>query len=164
MNAHAESRPIVVGVDGSPQSIEALREAAELARLLDAPLQALNAWQFPVGYDGGFPKEMWSPEAESERLLESAIGAAFPDGRPAGLAVTSAAGPAAGVLVDKSREACMLVLGSRGRGGFAGLLLGSVSTSCAQHAHCPVLIMHGPARRTDALNPDRARDRLQPTI
>jgi nucleotide-binding universal stress UspA family protein len=59
-------------------------------------------------------------------------------------------GPPARTLIEESRNAFMLVLGSRGHGGFAGLLLGSVSTACAQHAHCPVLIMHGPTPAADA--------------
>jgi nucleotide-binding universal stress UspA family protein len=61
-----------------------------------------------------------------------------------------AAGPPAAVLIKKSETASMLVLGSRGRGGFAGLLLGSVSTACSQHAHCPVLVMHSMKPHKDA--------------
>jgi nucleotide-binding universal stress UspA family protein len=57
-------------------------------------------------------------------------------------------GNPAKVLIDRSTGAQMLVVGSRGHGGFAGLLLGSVSSKCAEHAHCPVLIVHG--SRTDA--------------
>ena len=78
MNTHQDHRPIIVGVDGSSSSIEALRAAADLARVWDAPLEAVTAWQFPVGFDGSFPAEMWSPGADAESLLSSAVAAAFP--------------------------------------------------------------------------------------
>jgi Universal stress protein family. len=50
------------------------------------------------------------------------------------------------VLIEESAHASMLILGSRGHGGFVGMLLGSVSAACAEHAHCPVLVMHGAER------------------
>lgn len=68
--------------------------------------------------------------------------------RPAGMRLIVQEGNPAKVLIDHSTGAQMLVVGSRGHGGFAGLLLGSVSSKCAEHAHCPVLIVHG--TRTDA--------------
>ena len=147
MNTPPDNRPIIVGVDGSPSSIDALRAAADLAQESGAPLEAITAWQFPIGFDGSFAFEKWSPEVDAQTLLASAISVAFPEGRPERLTSKTVLGPAAGVLVDESEGAAMLVLGSRGRGGFAGMLLGSVSTACAQHARCPVLIMHGPAPR-----------------
>ena len=168
MSRQADKRPIIVAVDGSPSSIEALRKASELARALDAPLEAVTAWQFPMGFDGaGYATQTWSPEAESQTLLNSAVETAFPDGPPADLRLTVTAGPAAGVLIDKSNDAAMLVMGSRGRGGFAGLLLGSVSTACAQHAHCPVLIMRGPERPSKKTKKTKNRgavEDLQPTV
>lgn len=148
MDGTLDRRPVIVGVDGSPRSIDALRKAAEMARLLDAPITAVTAWQFPITFDGNFPTEVWSPEGEAERILSAGIGTAFPDERPERLTAVTIAGPAASVLITASENASMLVLGSRGRGGFAGLLLGSVSTACAQHARCPVLVMHGSPRTT----------------
>ncbi|KAA9111410.1 universal stress protein [Microbacterium rhizomatis] len=133
-------KPIVVGVDGSPGSIDALRKAAELARALQLPLRAVTAWQFPVTYDGSLT-ETWVPETAARELLDSAIESAFDHEPPLALTTATVAGPSARSLITESEHASMLVVGSRGRGGFVGLLLGSVSTSCAQHAHCPVLIM-----------------------
>lgn len=150
MNDVIHKRPVVVGVDGSPSSIDALRKAVELAEPLGSPVEAVIAWQFPPLYDASFAVEGWSPDADAREILARAIDIAFPAGRPRDLKQAVVAGPAAHALIGKSADAAMLVLGSRGRGGFTGLLLGSVSTACAQHAECPVLIMHAPrSRRAD---------------
>jgi nucleotide-binding universal stress UspA family protein len=139
----AARKPILVGVDDSPSSIAALRKATELGAALGVPVQAVTVWHSPVTFDGSFATEIWSPEREAEEILEASVGTAFPDGPPELFSAAIIPGPTAAALIDKSRDAEMLVLGSRGRGGFRGLLLGSVSAACAQHAHCPVLIMHG---------------------
>lgn len=144
MDTPTEARgAIVVGVDDSPSSIAALRKAAELGAVLDLPIEAVTVWHSPATFDGTFATEVWSPEREAEEILDASLENAFPEGLPARVSATVVAGPTAAALIDKSSTAEMLVLGSRGRGGFRGLLLGSVSAACAQHAHCPVLIMHG---------------------
>jgi nucleotide-binding universal stress UspA family protein len=140
---NSTARTILVGVDASASSVAALRKAAELAAALDAPIEAVTVWHAPATFDGTFAAEVWSPEAEAQEVLNASLAAAFPDGPPADLTATIIPGPTASSLIEKSRGAGMLVLGSRGRGGFRGLLLGSVSAACAQHARCPVLIMHG---------------------
>lgn len=150
MNDNTDQRSIIVGVDGSAGSIDALRKGAELAHALDAPLEAVTVWQFPALYDGSFVAANWSPEEDAKDVLIAAIAAAFPDGAPEGLKRTIVAGPAAAALIELSADAAMIVVGSRGRGGFLGLLLGSVSTACAQHARCPVLIMHAPHSDTSS--------------
>lgn len=150
MVTSTEPKPIVVGVDGSSSSIAALRKAAEFALMMNVPLEAVTAWQFPVTYDASFPTGDWSPEGDAEDVLTDAIERAFPDGRPEGLRTSIRPGPVAASLIDLSDHASMLVLGSRGRGGFVGLLLGSVSATCAQHARCPVLIMHEPKKAAAA--------------
>ncbi len=143
MNTHDSSR-ILVGVDGSDESIEALRGAAKIATALGVHLQAVTTWEYPVTLGGYFPIDNWSPEHDASQILTDAIKRAFGDKPPADLVQTTLQGPPARVLIDESEHASMLVLGSRGHGGFAGLLLGSVSAACAEHAQCPVLIMHGP--------------------
>ena len=145
MDHKADPQPIIVGVDGSQSSIDALKMAAELARLLGAPIHAVTVWQVPIGFEGTSSAGMWSPAGEAGRILSEAIQTAFPAGQPENLSRMIVAGHAASVLIKRSEDASMLVVGSRGRGGFIGLLLGSVSTECAQYARCPVLIM-----RTDA--------------
>jgi nucleotide-binding universal stress UspA family protein len=85
----------------------------------------------------------WDPAANAQSALDNAIAAAFGLAPLAELNTAVIEGTAAGVLLAASVEADMLVLGSRGHGGFAGLLLGSVSAACAEHAKVPVLVIHG---------------------
>lgn len=131
---------IVVGVDGSRSSVAALRYAAGMATALDAPLEAVIAWTYPAFADPAVLAH-WSPEHDAEEILEAAIAEAFGDSVPDGLVRTALPGPAARALIELSETSAMLVLGSRGHGGFVGMLLGSVSSACAAHAHCPVLIV-----------------------
>jgi nucleotide-binding universal stress UspA family protein len=139
-----ESRdPIVVGLDGSPQSRQALRWAAEMARLLDAPINVVTAWQYPTTYGYASPLPDWNPETDMRRVQTEAIAGVFGHEAPAGLTQLLEPGSAAAVLLRAAETALMLVVGSRGHGGFAGLLLGSVSATVAEHAACPVLIVHG---------------------
>jgi nucleotide-binding universal stress UspA family protein len=85
----------------------------------------------------------WDPAAAMEKAAVDTLDQVFGAHRPADLQVTVQEGHATKVLLDAGRGARMLVLGSRGHGGFAGLLLGSVSSACAQHATCPVVVVHG---------------------
>lgn len=135
-------RRIVVGVDGSDPSKQALRWAAQLAEKYDATLDAVATWHIPVSY-GIAPVPIWDPEQDTAKCLTQVVDDVFGTQRPAGLALHVVQGNAAGVLVDKSQGAFMVVVGSRGHGGFAGLLLGSVSSAVAEHAACPVLVVHG---------------------
>ena len=136
---------IVVGVDGSEQSVQALRWAQRLAASTGARLDAVAAWQFPVATAWGtaaIPMNL-DPEHDMEKVLTETVDSVFGSDRPAGLQLIVDQGHPARVLVDRSAGALMLVVGSRGHGGFAGLLLGSVSAYAAEHAHCPVLVVHG---------------------
>lgn len=136
---------IVVGVDGSPLSIEALRWAARLEPTVGGPITAAIVWQFPAaGVIGAYPSMEWSPEADAREVLQQSLQEAYGDKLPAGLSTLVASGPAAHVLIENTRNARLLIVGSRGLGGFVGLLLGSVSAACAEHADCPVLVLHTP--------------------
>jgi nucleotide-binding universal stress UspA family protein len=143
---NSSSQPVarvVVGVDGSSQSKRALRWAAAVAASFDAEIDAVAAWQVPA-MTGWTPAAVaWNPKQDMEQCLTEAVDDVFGANRPAKLRLTVHEGHAAQVLIRASKGASMVVVGSRGHGGFAGLLLGSVSASVAEHAHCPVLVIHG---------------------
>ena len=137
---------IVVGVDGSEGSQRALRWAIDEARRRDASLEIVHAWHVPYGastaYLGVAPFDPQPMEDAEQRLLDEVVDRE--DTR--GLDVTRllVCEGAARALVDAAKGADLLVVGSRGRGGFAGLLLGSVSQTVTHHAPCPVVVV--PAR------------------
>nr|QLK00432.1 universal stress protein [Micromonospora carbonacea] len=138
------NRPVVVGMDGSPSSLVAAEHAAQQAAWRSRPLLLVHGYLHPLGYgvpinpyDLGVP----APTEESRRMLDRT--AAELRGRWPGVDVDVrqvAGGPAA-TLVEESRRAELVVVGSRGLGGFAGLLLGSVSAQVAGHGRCPVLVV-----------------------
>jgi nucleotide-binding universal stress UspA family protein len=82
----------------------------------------------------------WRPEREANAAARETIGEVYGDSHALSLRVMP--GPTAPILIEASRTAAMLVVGSRGHGGFTGLLLGSVSAACAERAQCPVLVVH----------------------
>jgi nucleotide-binding universal stress UspA family protein len=141
---------IVVGVDHSAGAKAALQFALEEARLRQATLRVVHAYQF--GYIGAIGLEGAPPAlgGELEDFRQAAAAALDETLREVGAETDGVAierrvdqGSAAAVLVEESRGADLLVVGSRGHGGFAQLLLGSVSQQCAQHAFCPVVIVRG---------------------
>ncbi len=134
---------IVVGVDGSWHSQQALRWGAHFAAIFGARLEAAIAWEFPSSYGWASVPPEWNPDQDMEKILEDTVRAVFGDQPPAGLQRQVHEGGAARVLLEAAKGAIMLVVGSRGHGGFAGLLLGSVSANVAEHASCPVLVIHG---------------------
>lgn len=142
-NPTPEQRRIVVGVDGSDHSKLALRWAARLATTYDAELTALAAWHYPVAYGVGGLDAAWDPQRDASKCLTQAVDDVFGPDRPAHLEMLVQHGNTAQLLLDHSKGALMLVVGSRGHGGFTGLLLGSVSAAVAEHAACPVLVVHG---------------------
>ena len=143
----SESQPqrprVVVGVDGSASSESALRWARRIAVAEGADIDVVGAWAWPsVMGVAGTPLE-YSPQADIEKELTEAVDEVFGADRPAGLKVRAVEGGAAHVLIEASRDALMVIVGSRGLGGFLALLLGSVSGHVAEHAFCPVLVVHG---------------------
>ncbi|HEU4449034.1 MAG TPA: universal stress protein [Gaiellaceae bacterium] len=153
---------IVAGVDGSPGAAAALRWALDEARLRGATLHVVHAWRLPLyaaapeaAFAGVTPASE-RLDAEVEAVLAEQASGVVDDAvasleRESGgdlgveLRVEAVRGPAAGVLLERAAGADALVVGSRGHGGFAGLLLGSVSQQCVQHAPCPVVVVPAPA-------------------
>jgi nucleotide-binding universal stress UspA family protein len=142
------ARRIVVGVDGSPSAGEALRWAVRQAQLTGAGVEAVIAWHLPL-MAGGYA---WPPVGVLEstdfgqlagRVLDSAITEALGPAAPVPVTRVVTEGNPAQVLLDRSADADLLVVGSRGHGGFAEALLGSVSQHVVHHAACPVVIIRG---------------------
>ena len=133
---------ITVGVDGSPEARAALLFALEEAQLRGAGVEAVLAYS-PLPYlaDDVVLRQEEITEGQAEELLRKEVepaAAGFP-----GISVTTRAvvGPPARTLIEMSEDSDLLVVGSRGRGGFSGLLLGSVSQQCVHHATCPVVVV-----------------------
>lgn len=141
---------VLVGVDTSDASIEALRRAVDEARWRDAALELLYAFSppepiagFPVPVERGTDRVDMDAEYNKARDHLAAWLAGLEldtDGLEVEWTVVADKRPSR-ALVDRSADADLTVVGSRGRGGFAGLRLGSVSEQVARHAHCPVLIV-----------------------
>ncbi len=141
---------IVVGVDGSPGSVAALSWAVDLAAQTGAEVEAVTSWELTYGWIDGYAPdvERWAEEAQrtATARLEQAVSAVTPPGgAQVAVARTVVEGPPAQALLDAAKDADVLVVGSRGRGGFAGLLLGSVSQQCVHHARVPVVVVPQPA-------------------
>jgi nucleotide-binding universal stress UspA family protein len=134
---------IVVGVDGSPASQQALRWATAEAGRRGAALDVVHAWMTP--YPLNAPDYFTDPapfEARGAEVLEHALAAlTLPDPAPTEVRRVLVQGYPSKALLQAAAGAALLVVGSRGRGGFSGLLLGSVSQNCVQHAPCPVAVV-----------------------
>ncbi len=138
-----ETKPVVVGVDGSADSIRALKWAAEYAERSGAPLEAMTVFQVPVVWGGPYAMRDLPDSEDMERrareMLAETVSSVL--GEDAAVEQRVETGHTAYALVTASRRAQLIVVGSRGHGGFTGLLLGSVSQYCVTHARCPVLVM-----------------------
>jgi nucleotide-binding universal stress UspA family protein len=145
--AATDTRPVLVGVDGSPASLVALRWAAGEAKLRGVPLRVVHAWTIPVGMLSGYyaiPIDAVK-EAAQNVLDEAAEAAVEPSG---GVPVLRelANGNASAALLTMAAETQLLVVGARGHGGFTGLALGSTSHQCVVHAPCPTAVIREPVK------------------
>ncbi|MHA7223070.1 universal stress protein [Arthrobacter sp. RHLT1-20] len=144
MTEARDVRTIVVGVDGSAASVEALRRAQSLAEQLSATVIALASWDVPPVYDGYVAMGIDDFDVRAGEILQESMVTAFGAEPPANVEARLVQGHPRHTLIEASRDADMLVVGRRGHGGFGGLLLGSVSSALVAHAHCPVLVVHTP--------------------
>ncbi|WP_433532629.1 universal stress protein [Micromonospora sp. CA-263727] len=143
------NRPVVVGVDGSPPSLVAAEHAAQAAVWRSRPLHLVHGYLHPLGY--GVPINPYevgvpSPTEDGRKMLEQTAAELVDRWPGLTVQVRQVAGGPGATLVEESRRAELVVVGSRGLGGFAGLLLGSVGTQVAAHGHCPVLVVRPPDR------------------
>lgn len=136
-----DAKPVIVGVDGSPHSVRALKWAADYAQRLEAPLEAVATWQAPVVYGDMYvsAQDYVGAEEQARAGLAESVREALGEG--AQITETVEQGHPSYVLVEASKDAELLVVGSRGFGSFKGTLLGSVSQYCVTHARCPVMVV-----------------------
>ena len=136
-----QERRIVVGVDGSDASKQALRWAIRQAKLTGSSVDAVTAWHYPSTYGWAAGDGVIDVEGNAKQTLTEALNevSGLEPEVPVRPLVTE--GHAAEVLLRAAKGAELLVVGSRGHGGFASALLGSVSMYCVLHAHCPVLVL-----------------------
>jgi nucleotide-binding universal stress UspA family protein len=153
---------IVVGVDGSEPARDALAWALAQARLRGSSVRVVCAWSIamPV-YSGmglavaGVPELEESFQLAAEQTLRETLASLTDEARGLRIETSAVGGMPARVLVDAAQGAELLVVGSRGHGGFTGLLLGSVSQQCAQHAPCPVVVVKDEPRGAAQDEPHR---------
>jgi len=137
-------RRIVVGVDGSAPSKAALAWAVRQAQLTGAAVEAIIAWEYPATYGYALPA---APEINynfgevAAEVVANTIAEVCGQGEPVKINSRVVEGNAAQALLDASAGAEMLVVGSRGHGGFVEALLGSVGQHCVHHATCPVVVI-----------------------
>jgi nucleotide-binding universal stress UspA family protein len=147
-------RRIVVGVDGSDTSRRAFEWAVETGRISDRPVEAILAWGYFHSVRDPFVPCAFASDplpVAARRVIDSIIESTDTDGLPAPVVRTVAKGGAAAAILDAAEDASLVVVGSRGIGGFAGLLLGSVSHQVVHHAACPVIVVPSSHRTTAAV-------------
>jgi nucleotide-binding universal stress UspA family protein len=137
---------IVVGVDGSAGSREALRWAFTEAKLRNDALEAVIVWQYPITASLPTFGAMNTPDDFEVDARSTLLAILADEGisaeAPIPVSTLVAEGNPARALLDASEGADLLVVGSRGHGGFAGVLVGSISQQCVHHAKCPVVVVH----------------------
>lgn len=132
---------ILVCIDDSPNARRALRWALDHARD-DDQIVALHVWHMPVA--GGFDSTFLDPavfEEGARQTAEAVVGDVVTDDESERVSIRVLSGHASGTIVEEGRDADLLVLGSRGRGGFVGLVVGSVTSGVVNHAPCPVVVV-----------------------
>ncbi|MFJ5837662.1 universal stress protein [Streptomyces shenzhenensis] len=140
---------IVVGVDGSAASKEALRWAAREAGLTGAGLRVVTAWRLPVTYGYAPDYSGIGYQDRARETLDGVVGEVLGPAPRLTVDARVVEGHPAPVLLAAAREADLLVVGSHGHGAFAGMLLGSTAQHCTQHAPCPVVVVpSGTVRRS----------------
>jgi nucleotide-binding universal stress UspA family protein len=140
----AQGERVVVGVDGSNSSRLALEWAANQAHRTGARLRVVAAWDWPASYGWTVPIPAdYNPEADSRSMVIGLVEEVQKIHTDLPVEWSTIQGHPAPVLIEVSKDADLLVVGSRGHGEFAGMLLGSVSEHCAAAGHCTVVVVRG---------------------
>jgi nucleotide-binding universal stress UspA family protein len=138
---------IVVGIDGSHHSTRALEWALKEAALEHAPLTVLTVHAVPASPWTGNPVLMGGDPEDEEKMLQAAeeltrrVTNQLGESVPESITVRAISGFPSQSLIEASRDADLVVVGSRGAGGFAKLMVGSVTSQVVEHAHCPVVVV-----------------------
>lgn len=134
---------VVVGVDGSDASMAALQWALRYAAQSAATVDAVGTWDYPTAHATGalVSDSQNDRKRRAQESLDSVVAGVAATTPNVQVNARAVLGHPASVLIGAANGADLLVVGSRGRGGFAGLLLGSVSAQCVRHAHCPVVVV-----------------------
>ncbi|MDI6105652.1 universal stress protein [Actinoplanes sp. NEAU-A12] len=146
-NSSDNTHRIVVGVDGSPGSKNALAWAMNQARLTGATVEAITTWQDPAKHGTAYGWTSAAFEGDTYatamvKALDDAVAeVTTPMSHPVTVLAQVVEGHPAEALVHAAKGAELLVVGSRGHGTFASIMLGSVSHHCVQHATCPVVVV-----------------------
>jgi nucleotide-binding universal stress UspA family protein len=162
VDAELRGPRVVVGIDFSPGARAALLFALHDAARRGVPVEAVSAYRPPDYWMDFYAVASYQPDQIRDAALDrlrSFVAEVLPDGPqpPPEVHMHAATGTAADVLTLESRDADLLVVGSRGHGGFTSMLLGSVSMQCAQHASCPVTVVHSPEAHHQRLHLRRSR-------
>jgi len=145
----AAQQRIVVGIDGSEHSRRALRWALRQARLSGASVDMVTAWRYPASYGLAVIGADPGLELEARTMLTNELTAVGEEASGVEVRELVGEGPPVQVLLESAKGADLLIIGSRGRGGFASAVLGSVSLACVLHAPCPVLVFRGDEDKDD---------------
>jgi nucleotide-binding universal stress UspA family protein len=138
--ANEANHRVVAGVDGSAASLRAIEWAVRHAELIGATLEIVTAWEWPNTFGWSVIPSEFNPKQDAQKLLESLV-ASLREAHPH-VAITwkVVEGHPAPVLLNASKGADLLVVGSRGHGEFVGMLIGSTSEHCVANATCPVVV------------------------
>ena len=154
-NGKPDKGLMLVALDGSPSSITALEWAAKHASGLKMNIEVVNVWEHVdstlmvagMGFGADAYVGESDPKVWSDQILNQSVADIFGTGSDH-VKKTSVEGAVVRTLVEMSKGADLLVMGSRGHGNFTDLILGSIPTSCSAKSKCPVLIVHAPAPAT----------------
>lgn len=138
------TQPIVVGVDGSSEALQAVDWAADEARFRRAPLRIVHIalrWEYSAGAPPEPGLDAARPEAAALRVLELAEERARARAPDVDVSTRLGIGHVPRTLLDEAHDAVLLAVASRGTGAFSGIMLGSVSRQVAEHASCPVVVV-----------------------